>query len=192
MIISIVGLSGSGKSFITKTLLNYNQRFISLDIDKIGHQALENTKIKEKLIKSFGSTILKNNKVDRKVLGNIVFNSEEKMNLLTKITWTYMEKVIDHFINTNKDNIIILDWLLLPKTKYFKQSSLRILVKASVTTRMKRVMARDSISEDAFLLRDNAAPYLDENNFEYIITNEQLENTKKEVKLIYDKSIVHR
>ena len=38
MIISIVGLSGSGKSFISKTLESYNHHIMHIDVDKIGHK----------------------------------------------------------------------------------------------------------------------------------------------------------
>ena len=43
------------------------------------------------------------------------------MNRLEEITWSFMEQEIDTIINNNKDKIILLDWLLLPRTKFFYQ-----------------------------------------------------------------------
>ena len=192
MIISIVGLSGSGKSFIASILQNYNQRIIHLDIDKVGHNIYSNPKVIEEMIQEFGTEIMKDGLINRKKLGQIVFSSSQKMQRLEDITWYYMQQEIDEFINDNQDKIILLDWLLLPKTKYFKTSDLRILISASYETRLNRAMKRDQITEKKFALRNQAAPIIDETQFEYIINNEELTKTEEEVRKIYDKSIIHR
>jgi guanylate kinase len=57
---------------------------------------------------------------------------------------------------------------------------------------MKRAINRDSITEEEFKKRDNAAPTLNEEDFNYIINNNNLEKTQEEVRLIYDQSIIHR
>lgn len=192
MIISIVGLSGSGKSFVARTLESYNPRIIHLDIDKIGHSVYESQLVRQNLLNTFGEMVLKDNQVDRKALGKIVFSNPNEMKKLEDITWSYMEAQIDAFIASNKDKIILLDWLLLPKTKYFKECDLRIMITADQQTRMKRALERDNITEEEFLRRDNAASELNPNDFEYIINNQSIEKTQEEVKLIYDKSIIHR
>lgn len=192
MIISIVGLSGSGKSFIVSILQNYNQRIIHLDIDKVGHNIYSNPKVIEEMIQEFGTEITRDGQINRKKLGQIVFSSSQKMQRLEDITWYYMQQEIDEFINDNQDKIILLDWLLLPKTKYFKTSDLRILISASYETRLSRAMKRDQITEKEFALRNQAAPIIDETQFEYIINNEELTKTEEEVRKIYDKSIIHR
>jgi hypothetical protein len=50
------------------------------------------------------------------------------MKKLEDITWDYMEKEIDKLIYNNKNKIIILDWQLLPKTKYLKLCDIKILI----------------------------------------------------------------
>lgn len=192
MLISIVGYSGSGKSFIAELLKQYNPQIIHLDIDKIGHSIYDNPEVIEKMLLEFGPSIFENNQINRQKLGKIVFNSPEKMQRLEDITWFHMEKIIDDFIASNPNNIILLDWLLLPKTKYFLASDLRILVTASYETRLNRAMKRDKITEEAFALRTKAAPIIDETQFEYIISNEDITKTQEEVRKIYDKNIIHR
>lgn len=192
MIISIVGLSGSGKSIIAQTLENYSTHIIHIDIDKIGHFSHQDPQVKQQLIETFGNEILTNKEIDRKKLGRIVFSSKEAMSKLEDITWSFMEKEIDKIIKENKNKIILLDWLLLPRTKYFYESDFRILVKAPLEVRMQRAIKRDNITPEKFLLRESSAPEIDETKFEYIINNINLNQTQERIKDIYDKSIIHR
>ncbi len=192
MIISIVGLSGSGKSYIARTLETYNSRILHIDIDKIGHKSHQDPHVKQNLIKTFGKAILTNGEIDRKKLGQIVFKSSKVMQQLENITWSFMEQEIDRIIEENTNRIILLDWLLLPKTKFFFQSDFRILVKAPLDIRIERSIKRDSITKEKFLEREESAPNIDESQFEYIIENIDLEQTQERVKSIYDKSIIHR
>ena len=192
MIISIVGLSGSGKSFICNTIQGYNSRIMHVDIDKIGHSTHHDPIVKQQLIDTFGIEILTNGEIDRKKLGKIVFSSKKAMTKLEDITWSFMEQQIDKIIEDNKDKIILLDWLLLPKTKFFYESDLRILVTAPLEVRMQRAMKRDNITEEKFLQRESSAPLIDESKFEYIINNINLNETQERVKSIYDKSFIHR
>lgn len=189
MLITITGKSGSGKSFISNYLTTLNQNIIHLNIDSVGHEALEHEEIKRKIMQQFNLT-LNNNKIDRKALGEIVFNNQDKMQELSNLTWQYMEQKIDEFIKTNKNKIIILDWILIPKTKYFDSSNIKILVKADLEERIKRAIHRDSITTAKFEERERATLEFDEGKFDYVINNEEGENTKVMVKKIYDKSII--
>lgn len=88
------------------------------------------------------------------------------MKKLTDVTWFYMEQYIDDFIEKNKEHIIILYWLLLPKTKYFEQSDLKILIYATLEVRMMRAIERDNITSEKFLLREKASMSFENLNFD--------------------------
>ena len=138
MIIGICGKSGSGKTTLANEIIKLTEnKAIHLDIDKVGHRSLLLPNVKEKLANSFGNSILKKDMVDRKKLAKIVFNSKEAMNKLTDITWKYMQIEIDNFLNTNKDKIIIIDWLLLPNSKYFDMCDVKILLDIPYEIRKK-------------------------------------------------------
>lgn len=191
MIISIVGKSGSGKSSLAQLLQSYSDKICYLNIDEVGHQALLNQNIITQLVHTFHLD-LKNNCISRRQLGDIVFNNHHCMKQLTDITWEYMEKTIDHFIEENKHKIIILDWILLPKTKYFSASDIKILVQAPFELRLNRAIKRDNITSQKFIEREQASLDYDVAQFDYIIENLDFEESKKKVKKIYDKSIVSR
>ncbi len=191
MLITITGPSGSGKSFISEYLCSLNNNIVHLNIDKVGHKVLDMPEIKQLISQKFNLK-LKDNKINRKELGDLIFNNHQNMKQLSDITWEYMEKLIDNFIKENKDKIIVLDWLLIPKTKYFNTSNINILIQADFNSRMKRATKRDGINEEAFEEREQATLDFSKNHFDYIIQNDNIEQTKKEVKDIYDKSIISR
>ena len=190
MIIGIIGKSGSGKSTISKMILEYKVNTIYCDIDKIGHSSLLDENIKQKLINTFGNQIITNNEIDRKKLSQIVFEAEEKMNFLKSLTKDYINKQVNKIIEENKNKTIILDYALLPLLEAFDKCDLTILVDASYEIRLERIMKRDIITEKQFMLREQASVNYTNYKFDYVLDNNDLTKTKEKVKIIYDKSFV--
>ena len=185
MIIGLCGKSGSGKSTLAKKLIKeYKGKMVHLDIDKVGHNILTIKEVQQELINNFGNSIISNGIVNRKVLSSIVFKSKDKMSILENITWKYMEMYIDKFIKENKDNIVILDWILLPKTKYISMCNIKILLDIPYEIRKERVINRDNITEFNFELRDSASIIYDNKEFDYVFDNTNEENIKRLVKRI--------
>ena len=189
MIICVVGKSGSGKSFFCKLLENISSNIISLDIDLIGHEVLLNPLVVQDLINTFGNSIIDKKIVNRKALSKIVFSSKNDMDKLTEITWKHMENTIDKFINENPNKIILLDWQILPKTKYFNQADLRILIEAPLEIRIKRTLERDNINEEDFYRREKASYDFTGLNFDYIIENDYTKKFEEKAKNVYKKIV---
>ena len=95
------------------------------------------------------------------------------MSKLADITWKYMEREIDVFLENNKDKRIILDYLLLPLTKYFEMSDIKILLDTPLEERLKRTIKRDNITKEEFLLREKASIQYDESKFDYVLKNDE-------------------
>ena len=192
MLVCIVGKSCSGKTYICELLKNFSPDIVHLNIDNIAHEILTYPSVYTKLPEAFGPSVLNGTTVNRKALGEIVFNSEKEMAKLTDITWPTMEILIDEFIAKNCDKIILLDWQLLLKTKYYKLSDLKILIDAPLELRTAKAILRDNISKEAFLTREKAAYKFNYEDFDYIINNDYSDNVKEKVRKIYDESIVSR
>lgn len=182
MIIGICGKSASGKSTLTKEIMKLNSNSCFLEIDKIGHEVLSYKEVKEELIKCFGNGVVNENIVDRKKLGELVFNSRNEMSRLADITWKHMERKIDKFLEDNKDKIVILDWLLLPLTKFFEMADIKLLLDIPLEVRIERAILRDHITKEAFLLRESASITYNEDSFDYVLKNNDLNQIKRLVK----------
>ena len=78
MLITITGASGSGKSSISKFLCSLDNNIVHLNIDEVGHEVLDMPEIK-KIVSNIFNLKIENNKINRKELGDLVFNNHQKM-----------------------------------------------------------------------------------------------------------------
>ena len=107
---------------------------------------------------------------------------EPEMQKLTDITWKYMQIEINKATETNQDKIIILDWLLLPITKYFDLCDIKILLDIPYEIRKERAMLRDNITEEEFDLREKASIKLNKELFDYVLEGNNKDEIRKLVK----------
>ena len=168
MIIGVTGRSGVGKSTYSKKLAK-ELGYYYLDIDEIGHKLLDDPEIKKQIKEKFNIDV---SSTDRKKLGELVFASRNnEMKQLADITWKKMQDVIDSYIEFEGNPGIILDWILLYHTKYFKMCDKKILVTLDEPERRKRVKARDNITDEELDLRDKASISYNIEDFDEVIFN---------------------
>lgn len=186
-LIGITGKTGTGKSTIATTLAQkLDGQYV--DIDKIGHQATSDPIIAKKLCNVFGNELLnENGNIDRKKLGNIVFSDTDKMQILTDITWEYMEQELDKIL-LQKQQYFIFDWALLPKVKFWDMCDFKILVTSDDTIRKKRILERDHISEEYLEKRESATLNYSKLSFDFIFDNNYTNDSIDSfIEVIYDK-----
>ena len=97
MLIGIVGKSGAGKSSLVKRMMTFDNDIVHIDIDKIGHDILKDEKIVNNIVKIVGDTsVVVDGVIDRKKVGNIIFNDLKKYNEYYKLqnnTIYYYKKI---------------------------------------------------------------------------------------------------
>lgn len=143
MILGVTGSIGSGKTTVAKL---FSRHWCSMiDADEIGHKILENPLIYDKLRGFFGDGILaKNKSIDRKQLGNIIFDDAKKLKKLNSITHPIILKEIKNEItkikNACPDKIrIVIDAPLLLETKAKELADKIIVVKCNKENVLKRL-----------------------------------------------------
>lgn len=183
MIIGITGRSGSGKSYLSE-ILAQELDMIHVDIDKISHEVLSFPETKKFLIAEFGNSIFENGVLNRKTLGKLAFNNKEKMQKLNDFCQTQIEKRLDEIKNSTKKTLIF-DYALLWKLKQFDDCDIKIYLETDFETRYSRVSARENITKDYFIARENSLEEVKNLKFDYILknaTNKQIKNLVNSLK----------
>lgn len=190
MLIGLMGRSGCGKTTVSLLFRELNNNIEILDVDKIGHKAYTDKNVKKKMLTHFGNDIFDDDlNINRKNLASIVFNDSNMMEKLYDATYEYMQKEIDTFIS--KHNIVILDYALLPLTKYYDMCDLKILITSDYSERYKRVSKRDNISKEKYDERDLNSVDYSRYKFDYVLKNDSnIDNLRKVIGDIYEKDIV--
>lgn len=166
MIIGITGKSGAGKSYLSD-IIAQKLDFLHVDIDKISHEVLAFPETISFLHQEFEKTIFENNKLNRKKLGEIVFNNPQKLQLLNNFCQIQIENRLSEII-ANSTKSIILDYALLNKLNQFKLCDIKILLNTHIETRFSRVSEREKISKEYFLSRDNSLEPYNNCDFDYV------------------------
>ena len=150
-VIVITGSIGTGKSTAVEIIRDLG--FTVLDSDKIVHEGYNSgSELYYKIIGHFGKRVLKEEKIDRRKLGRIVFNNEEKLNELNNIVHGYVYDKLKEGIENCCDNVIFLDIPLILETKDIHEPIYDEiwLIYVSEETQRKRLIER--------ALRENKDP----------------------------------
>jgi|GEM_PF-1278782 len=169
-IYAVTGKSGSGKSRLA-ILLAEKLGCERIDIDAVGHMALRNAVIIDRIRRAYGDGVLNaDGSVNRRAVGRIVFESDERMAEYIDITWTYMCGVLDEIL-ARTEGPVVFEWVRLPISgPYWEAADPKILVTAATEERKKAVLERDGISGDYFDQRDTQS--LDYDRYAYDLTIE--------------------
>ena len=193
----IVGLTGgvaSGKSLVAKVFQDLGAHII--DADKIVHELLEpGQQAWEEVVKYFGPEIVFPDKtIDRRKLGEIVFNDAKKRAWLNqclhpKVFAVYSARV-KHLSAGALHAIIVLDAALLIETGYHKKMDRIVVVYADQEQQMERLTNRDRFSREQALVRIRSQMPLSEKRkqADYVIENTGTrEETEQQAREIFQK-----
>lgn len=146
----IVGLTGGiamGKTTISQFLKS--KAIPVVDADQIAHEILTVDEVKVKLMDTFGESILdKNQNIDRRKLGPIVFNDQRQLEKLNIIVQPYIRtEIVRQLDNFSASKVIVLDAPVLFEQGYEKMVDYLMVIKTSAQIQVERLMQRDSLNE---------------------------------------------
>ena len=181
----LTGSIATGKSSVVDILLR--DGFYVIDADKVAHQILDEQH--QKIAQLFGADLVKNDKVDRKVLGAIIFADTAKRKVLEALLHPLIYDEIERQAleqDTLKNPYIIDIPLFFEGGRYPIERSL--VVYATKEQQLKRLMQRDGYNTEDALKRIETQIDVDEKRKRatYIIDNtgdlNQLQQECKRVK----------
>lgn len=191
----VLGLTGgiaSGKSTVSKILADMNIPII--DADKVARDIVEKgSSVLKKIEEQFGMDVIsEDGTLNRKTLGEIVFNNKEKLKVLNDITHPSIKNIVIEEINKyNKmgKRLCVVDAALLIEANYLDIVDKVILVYVDKKNQLKRLITRDNLNMDKALNKINSQLSFEEKKkyANYIIdNNEDLEYTKLQVNRIVE------
>lgn len=145
MIIGITGGTGSGKSTLLQLIADKGGMI--LDCDAIYHQLLRTDAALLSSIESRFPGTVTDGVLNRKKLGAIVFDNETALLELNRITHSAVKAEILRRLE-KKPSIAAIDAIGLFEGELASICDITVAITAPVENRVKRIMARDGITEE--------------------------------------------
>ena len=186
--IALTGGIATGKSTVASLFMMHG--FLTIDADKIAHNILDENV--SKITELFGEKYIKDNKVNRKELGNLIFNDViQKKKLENFIHPLIKQQIIkDARIFEEKKKPYLIDIPLFFENKNYDIKN-SIVVYTPKEIQISRLMARDNSSQDEALSRINnqmdiedkkkLATYIIDNSLNLKNLQNEVERVKKEL-----------
>ena len=193
----LVGLTGgiaTGKSLVSEILRGLGTYII--DADKIAREVVEPQKPAWlEIVEFFGKDIVnKDRTINRKRLGEIVFNDPLKKRKLEEIVHPRVieeeSRMVKEYLKIKPDGIVIIDAALLIEAGSHKRVDKLIVVYADKETQTKRLMERDGLSRPDAEKRIASQMPLDEKvkMADFVIDNSKsIEGTQRQTIDIFNK-----
>jgi dephospho-CoA kinase len=187
----VIGLTGgiaSGKSTVLSIFENLGVK--TLDSDIIARDVVKKGKpaLKE-IVKKFGKEFLKKDgALNRKKMGDLIFQYKQKRKDLEKIIHPKVIEIYKKTIKSLKSGILVIDIPLLFEAGLQRQVNKIVTVWVPRNVQIKRLTQRGKLSRKEALLRINSQWSLERkrNLSDFIVDNSgSLEETKKIVTYLY-------
>jgi len=143
--IGLTGGIGSGKTMVAKLFETLGIPVYYAD-DAARRLMNHDPELKLQLLSHFGEAVYKNGLLDRSYLASIVFNDQEKLELLNSLIHPITLRDADQWMRTQHSPYVIKEAAILFESGAAVHLDYVIGVSAPVQLRLQRVMERDGLS----------------------------------------------
>ncbi|MBP3633957.1 MAG: dephospho-CoA kinase [Oscillospiraceae bacterium] len=154
IIIGITGGTGCGKTTVLQLL--QEEGFHVIDCDAVYHELLRQDKEMLLAIDAAFPGSFENGHLDRKRLGQAVFSNEAALDKLNHTVWPFVCRAVQARLDTAAPENCAIDAIGLFESGLDRLCTHTIAVTAPTQARIRRLMARDDISEAYAALRVGA------------------------------------
>lgn len=159
LVVGLTGNIGCGKSSLSN-IFREDFKIDIIDADIISRNIFKDELLLDQVFKVFGESIKNSdNTLNRKKLGRIVFNDDEKLVQLNNLTHPKIkEQIIDsvELIRKKGKNIVIIDAALLVEGNYLDLIDKLLVVYCKEDVQIQRIISRDLCSKEEALSRINS------------------------------------
>lgn len=144
--VGLTGGIGSGKSIVARVF-----GLIGVPVfeaDAAGRQLLaEDPAVRAAIQERFGEAVVHHGTVDRKALAAVVFQDPQALADLNAIVHPAVRQAFRHWAEQQKAPYVLMEAAILAETGGHKAFDRVVVVSAPEPVRLKRVMARDRVTE---------------------------------------------
>ena len=190
--IGILGLVGSGKTFIANIFKELSFNIFSADNEVAN--IYKNNKIVNKKIAKFFKLKLYKGKINKQDLRDSLKKNPKKFKFLNKIIHPIVRKRLAIFLSRFKKNkLVVLDIPLLVENKMLNFVDILVLVKTRSNSFLSRIKKRKNLDKQFLniLRKQQASEKIKETYADFIIYNSSKNKVKLQVKNIIDKILLN-
>jgi len=186
-IVKLIGITGgiaSGKTTVDKMVRKAGYKVI--DSDSIAHEILLDPAVIKTVAATFGSSVIENDQVNRKALGELIFMSPAKQQQLNRIIHPLVKERIKQDIQKMpNEQIVFVDVPLLYEANMERDFDQIIVVYISEKLQLERLIGRDDITMNYAIAKMNRQMSIEDKirQADFLINNEgSYEHTEQQVK----------
>ena len=155
IIFGLTGCTGAGKTSALKAIQALGGQII--DCDAVYHRMLdENEAMRNAINEKFPGVFSKEGKLDRRKLGEEVFSKKDRLAQLNEIVFRFLVPEVERSVTKLPDGLYAIDAINLLESGLDRLCDRTIAVTAPTELRVRRIMARDNITEQYARLRISA------------------------------------
>ena len=158
LVLGLTGNIGCGKSSVSTIFMENNIKVVDADI--VARQIFDDKNLLNEVFSTFGKSIRnQDGSLNRRALGNIVFNDDEKLILLNNLTHPKIKQKILSKVEEYKnqgEKIVVIDAELLIEDDYIPYIQKLILITCRKEIQINRIIARDNCTKEEAISRINS------------------------------------
>ena len=175
IVLGLTGNIGCGKSSVSNIFIQNGIDVVDADIE--ARRIFDDKDLLNKVFSTFGDSIKnEDGSLNRKALGNIVFNDDEKLIELNNLTHPQIKKNILSQVSKYKEQgkkIVVIDAALLIEDDYLPYIDKLVLITCREDIQIERIKNRENCTEKEAVSRINSQMSQSEKSkfADYIIDN---------------------
>ena len=192
IVLGLTGGTGAGKTSALNAIRELGGEII--DCDAVYHEMLDNDQeLRNTINAAFPGVFGADGKLNRQKLGQEVFAKKERLDKLNAIVFRFLIPELERRLDSAPDGLYAIDAINLIESGLDRLCDRTIAVTAPTELRVRRIMARDNISEQYARLRISAQKpdefYRSKCDLELNNGAETAETFQREAKLLFERLV---